>query len=103
VIVKTYSVTHLVKEAQGRYSPAAVVKVERQVVSGDPDQYYTSVSFLVKMACMIFAIVFHYTVQRKVVWRGASQRKTRAVAYVSLGSWAAVIFGAIFIAFGPSL
>ena len=25
VIVKTYSVTHLVKEAQGRYSPAAVV------------------------------------------------------------------------------
>jgi IS1 family transposase len=30
VIVKTYSVTHLVKEAQGRYSPAAVVKVERE-------------------------------------------------------------------------
>ena len=27
VIVKTYSVTHLVKEAQGRYSPAAVVAV----------------------------------------------------------------------------
>ena len=29
VIVKTYSVTHLVKEAQGRYSPAAVVAVDR--------------------------------------------------------------------------
>jgi IS1 family transposase len=29
VIVKTYSVTHLVKEAQGRYSPAAVVAVSR--------------------------------------------------------------------------
>lgn len=42
VIVKTYSVTHLVKEAQGRYSPAAVVKVERQVVSGDPDQYVST-------------------------------------------------------------
>jgi hypothetical protein len=27
-----------VKQAQGRYSPAAVVKVEREVVSGDPDQ-----------------------------------------------------------------
>ena len=37
VIVKTYSVTHLVQEAQGRYSPAAVVKVDREVVSGDPD------------------------------------------------------------------
>ena len=42
VIVKTYSVTHLVKEAQGRYSPAAVVKVERQVVSGDPEQYVST-------------------------------------------------------------
>src|ERR1700754_5050929 len=42
VILKTYSVTHLVKEAQGRYSPAAVVAVERQVVSGDPDQYVST-------------------------------------------------------------
>lgn len=42
VIVKTYSVTHLVKEAQGRYSPAAVVKVEREVVSGDPEQYVSA-------------------------------------------------------------
>src|SRR6195952_1236062 len=42
VIVKTYSVTHLVKEAQGRYSPAAVVAVSKQVVSGDPDQYIST-------------------------------------------------------------
>ena len=71
--------------------------------SGDPDHYYTSVSFLVKMACLIFAIFFHYTVQRKVVLAGAPESKTKAVAYVSLGSWVAVIFGAIFIAFGPSV
>jgi IS1 family transposase len=42
VIVKTYSVTHLVKEAQGRYSPAAVVAVTREVVSGDADQYVST-------------------------------------------------------------
>jgi IS1 family transposase len=42
VIVKTYSITHLVKEAQGRYSPAAVVAVTRDVVSGDPDQYVST-------------------------------------------------------------
>jgi IS1 family transposase len=42
VIVKTYSVTHLVKEAQGRYSPAAVVAVSKKVVSGDPDQYIST-------------------------------------------------------------
>src|SRR6266404_4089751 len=55
--------------------------------SGDPDHYYTSISFLVKMACLIFAIVFHYTIQRKVVLAGASESKTKAIAYVSLGSW----------------
>jgi IS1 family transposase len=42
IIVKTYSVTHLVKEAQGRYSPAAVVAVTKEVVSGDPDQYIST-------------------------------------------------------------
>jgi IS1 family transposase len=42
VIVKTYSVTHLVKEAQGRYSPAAVIAVSRDVVSGDPEQYVST-------------------------------------------------------------
>jgi IS1 family transposase len=42
VIVKTYSVTHLVKEAQGRYSPAEVVAASKEVVSGEPDQYIST-------------------------------------------------------------
>ncbi len=43
VINKTYSVTHLnVTEASRRYSPAAVVAVERQAVAGEPEQISTS-------------------------------------------------------------
>jgi IS1 family transposase len=43
VINKTYSVTHLnVRQAQHRYSPAAVISVERQVMAGEPDQISTS-------------------------------------------------------------
>jgi IS1 family transposase len=43
VINKTYSVTHLVTpEASRRYSPAAVVAVNREVVSGLPMQISTS-------------------------------------------------------------
>jgi IS1 family transposase len=43
VINKTYSVTHLnVTEASRRYSPAAVVAVERQAVMGAPEQISTS-------------------------------------------------------------
>src|ERR1700719_147493 len=42
VIVKTYSVTNLAKDAATRYSPAAVVKVDREVVTGDPEQYVST-------------------------------------------------------------
>jgi IS1 family transposase len=43
VINKTYSVTHLaVKEAARRYSPAQVIAVEREVVSGVPAEISTS-------------------------------------------------------------
>jgi IS1 family transposase len=42
-IVKTYSVTHLaVKEAARRYSPAQVIAVSRDVVSGVPAEISTS-------------------------------------------------------------
>lgn len=43
VINKTYSVTHLnVNEASRRYSPAAVIAVEREAVMGEPTQISTS-------------------------------------------------------------
>jgi IS1 family transposase len=43
VVSKTYSVTHLnVKEAARRYSPAAVIAVSRDVVSGIPADISTS-------------------------------------------------------------
>jgi IS1 family transposase len=42
VIVKTYSVTNLAKDAATRYSPAAVVAVIREAVAGEPDYISTS-------------------------------------------------------------
>lgn len=42
VIVKTHSVTNLAKDAVTRYSPAQVVAVSREVVSGDPDLYVST-------------------------------------------------------------
>ena len=41
-IVKTLSVTDLRKDAAHRYSPAAVVAVSREVISGEPEQISTS-------------------------------------------------------------
>jgi IS1 family transposase len=60
VINKTYSVTHLaVKEAARRYSPAQVIAVERDVISGIPAQISTSYversNLTLRMSCKRFS------------------------------------------------
>ncbi|MEQ1883448.1 MAG: DUF6644 family protein [Bryobacteraceae bacterium] len=65
----------------------------------DPDKYYLNWSFLIKVACLILAIVFHYTVHRKVVHSDTTTGGSKAVAVLSLALWASVVFGGIFIAF----
>ena len=59
IVSKTYSVVHLnVKEASRRYSPAAVIAVERDVVSGVPSEISTSYAergnLSLRMACRRF-------------------------------------------------
>lgn len=66
--------------------------------SSDPDMYYLNWAFIIKMLCMIAALVFHFTVRSKVVGLGAPGTG-KAVACVSLLLWASVVFGGIFIGF----
>ncbi len=67
--------------------------------TSDPDMYYLNWSFLIKMACLVAAIVFNCTVHRKVVQTGASTGAAKLVAMISLALWVSIIFGGIFIAF----
>ena len=67
--------------------------------SSDPDMYYLNVAFLFKMACLLAAIIFHYTVRRGVVSSDAPKAYGKLIACVSLALWASVIFGGIFIGF----
>ena len=67
--------------------------------SSDPDMYYLNVAFLFKMACLLAAIVFNYTIHRKVVSSDAPSAYGKIVAWLSLALWASVIFGGIFIGF----
>jgi len=57
-IVKTYSVTNLAKDAATRYSPASVVAVSRDVVSGVPTEISTSYversNLSLRMSCRRF-------------------------------------------------
>lgn len=67
--------------------------------SSDPDMYYLNWAFLIKMACLVAAIIFNYTIHRKAVLSDKPRAGAKAVASVSLALWSAVIFGGIFIAF----
>jgi hypothetical protein len=68
------------------------------IFSTDPDMYYLNWSFLIKMACLVLAVAFNYTIHRRAISAGLSPSAGRLVAYVSLALWVSVIFGGIFIA-----
>jgi hypothetical protein len=67
--------------------------------SSDPDMYYLNHSFQAKMVLLLLAIVFQYTIHRKVALSDRPGFGSKAVACLSLFLWAGVIFGGIFIAF----
>ena len=50
------------------------------------------------MACLIAAVVFHYTIFRAVTNSGGAAAR-KAVVCVSLVLWSSIVFGGIFIAF----
>jgi hypothetical protein len=67
--------------------------------SSDPDMYYLNWAFLIKMACLLLAIVFNYTIHRKIARSDTPPPHSKLVASVSLVLWGSVVFGGIFIAF----
>jgi hypothetical protein len=65
----------------------------------DPDSYYVSYVFILKIFFLVLAILFYYTKVRKAVVSGAPAIGSRLAACVSLGLWALVLFGGVFIGF----
>jgi hypothetical protein len=65
----------------------------------DPDKYYLNLSFVFKITALVLAILFNYTIHRKVAFSNPPPGQSWLVACVSLVLWASVIFGGIFIAF----
>jgi len=61
----------------------------------DPEMYYVNDAFRFKMLFLLIAIAFYFTMVRKATAGG----KSSIVACVSLGLWALVPFGGIFIRF----
>jgi hypothetical protein len=74
------------------------------IFSSDPFMYLANGSFQFKMAALLAAIIFNYTIHRKVAMAdvppsGATSGLTKLVAVTSLLLWTSVVFAGLFIAF----
>lgn len=78
---------------------ASIFLTGPMLFSSDPDMYYLNRSFQFKMVCLVVALIFNYTVHRKMVRAGKETVSSKLIAWVSLALWAGVIFGGIFIGF----
>jgi hypothetical protein len=65
----------------------------------DTGMYSRNPSFQFKLACLLVAIVFHYTIHRKVAMSNAVPLLGKLVGAVSLLLWLGVVAGGLFIAF----
>ena len=72
------------------------------IFSTDPDRYYLNRAFLLKMAALVLAIIFNYTLHRQALSGKLSPASTRLFACLSLLLWVGVVFGGIFIAVVPA-
>jgi hypothetical protein len=67
--------------------------------SSDPDMYYLNRYFQIKMVLLLLALVFQFTVHRKVAKSGSDPSNGPLVACVSLALWAAIVAGGVFVGF----
>ena len=66
----------------------------------DPDHYYLNPAFQVKITFLVLAIIYNYTIHRRVAMSAEGRPAVlKFVAGVSLVLWATVTFGGLFIAF----
>jgi hypothetical protein len=66
----------------------------------DPRMYLYNPSFRFKIGALVLALIFNYTIHRKVALSDSSSAGVRiVVGVVSLALWVGVVFGGLFIAF----
>ena len=67
--------------------------------AADPRVYYFNPSFRFKMVCLLLAILYHFTIQRRSVRPDVPPFAGKLAAAVSLALWVAVVAGGRMIAF----
>lgn len=78
---------------------AIVIASGLVIFSSDPVAYLRNGAFLFKMAALLIAIVYNYTIHRMVARRTAPPIANKLAGGVSLALWCSLVFAGIFIAF----
>jgi hypothetical protein len=69
------------------------------IFSSDPNLYLNNVSFQFKIAALLVAILYQYTVHRKVALSDPSPTVGALVGILSVALWVSVVASGLFIAF----
>lgn len=78
---------------------AVVLASGMALFASDPAHYIANAAFRFKMLALISAILYNYTLHRRVALRGTSAAALALTGIVSIGLWCSLIFGGLFIAF----
>jgi hypothetical protein len=78
---------------------AAVLLSGPLIWTSDPNMYLNNPAFQFKMGAMLVALLYHYTIHRKVAMADSTARSVALVGIVSIALWVSVIASGIFIAF----
>jgi hypothetical protein len=69
------------------------------IFSSDPIRYLYNAGYRDKMTLLVLAIIFNYTIHRKVALSNSSGMAAKLVGVISLLLWISVPFGGIWISF----
>ena len=69
------------------------------IFTSDPLRYFYSPAFRFKIICLLIAILYNYTIHRKVALSKAPPLVAGLVGAVSLLLWVAIVFAGLFYAF----
>ena len=99
--MKKESAADLVKDtAPWTLAGLALVLISGPLIfSSQPAVYLYNSSFRFKLTALALAIIFNYTIHRKVALSKTSGGVAALAGLISLALWVSVVFGGIFIAF----
>jgi hypothetical protein len=78
---------------------AAVLISGPLIFTSDPNMYLNNSGFRFKMGALLIALLYQYTIHRKVAFSDPSRGVGALVGVISVALWVSVVAGGLFIAF----